>query len=131
MTVVVDASVMVAVLILAGPDGDRARSVLQGEDLHAPHLLDLEVASACRRLVSAGSLGSADAVDALAMLSSAPVTRYPHAALLHRVWELRTSCTAYDAAYVALAEALAAPLVTADARLARASGTRCAITLLD
>ena len=90
------------------------------ESLHAPHLLDLEVAQAFRRAVAAGSLDPDRARQALDDLLLLDVERYPHDRLLPRIWDLRDNLTAYDAAYVALAEALDCPLLTCDRRLARA-----------
>jgi len=94
-------------------------------DLHAPHLLDVEVLSALRRVVASGEAAPARADAAVADFIDLPIERYPHDVLVSRVWELRNNFSAYDATYVALAEALTdehAPLLTADARLARAVG---------
>jgi len=119
-------------LLLATPSGARvARRVLaEGETLHAPHLLDVEIAHVVRRLVLAGELAVDEAERALVDLRDLPIDRYGHAWLLDRALELRESVTAYDAMYVALAEALDAPLVTADARLARSHGHRAKIELV-
>jgi predicted nucleic acid-binding protein len=95
---------------------------LLDSDLHAPHLFDLEVAAALRRLVLRGVTSSAAADAVLADLAELPLARYPHLPLLPRVWELRSGLTPYDAVYVALAEELDAPLLTTDPRLARAPG---------
>lgn len=110
-----------------GTDGDRARGRLRGERLTAPHVLDLEVTSAWRRLVAARELDERRARLALADLQALPVERVRHGALLDRCWELRRNFTVYDAAYVALAEMLEVPLVTADGKLAVAPGSRCSI----
>ncbi len=91
------------------------------QTLHAPHLLDLEVLQTLRRLERARVLTRFRADAAVAVLVDLPLTRYPHDVLANRVWELRGALTAYDAAYVALAEALAAPLLTRDERLASAA----------
>lgn len=91
-----------------------------GESLHAPHLLDVEVAQVLRRYAAAGELSAQRGLEALTDLADFPVHRYPHDVLLPRIWELRHHVTAYDAAYLALAETLIAPLVTCDARLASA-----------
>jgi len=96
------------------------RLLTGGESLHAPHLLDVEVAQVLRRYAAAGELTPERGREALMDLVDFPVHRYPHDVLLPRIWELRHNVTAYDAAYVALAEILAAPLVTCDARLAAA-----------
>ena len=90
--------------------------------LHAPHLIDVEVAQALRRYVREGEIDPASAASALDDLRSLDLERYPHEALLDRVWALRENMTAYDAVYVALAEALDTTLLTCDGRLARAPG---------
>ena len=92
------------------------------ESLHAPHLLDVEVAQVVRRFAAASKLSPERGREALADLADLPLTRYAHDLLLPRIWELRHNVTAYDAAYLALAEALSAPLVTCDARLRSAPG---------
>lgn len=127
---VVDASVLVVALADDGEDGDRVRARLAGTTLAAPQLIDLEVLSVLRRSVAAGAVPPRRAELALADLEDLPMQRAPHAPLLARCWELRSNVTPYDAAYVALAEALAAPLLTTDARLTRAPGIRCAVELL-
>jgi predicted nucleic acid-binding protein len=128
--IVVDASILVTALGDDGSDGDRARSRLKGERLAAPHLIDLEVTSAWRRLAASGDLDHRRAQFALDDLRSLRIDRVPHASLIARCWELRDNLTVYDSVYVALAEVMAAPLLTADARLAGASGPRCQIELL-
>ena len=128
--IVVDASVLAPALADDGVDGDRARVRLRGEQLTAPELVDLEVVSTLRRAARAGELDERRSGQALADLSALPLRRVPHLPLLPRVWELRDNLTAYDAAYVALAEALDGPLVTADGRLHRASGIRCEVEVL-
>ena len=128
--IVVDASVVTTALADDGDDGDRARTRLRGERLLAPELLDLEVVSALRRAAATGDLDARRARLALDDFTALDIGRVGHRALIERVWELRANVTPYDAAYVALAEALAVALVTADARLARASGPRCSIELL-
>jgi len=130
MTLVVDASVLVMALADDGGEGAAARGRLRGETLTAPHLIDLEVASALRRLTARGALTERRASAALRDLSDLPLQRAPHAPLLPRVWALRGNLTPYDAAYVALAEALEAPLLTADRRLDKAPGPRCPIEVL-
>jgi predicted nucleic acid-binding protein len=121
--IVVDASAVLEVL-LATPAGRRIEERLfaAGETLHAPGVIDLEVAQVLRRFARAGDLSAERGAQALDDLLDLPLARYPHEPLLGRVWELRANVTAYDAAYLALAEALGAPLVTRDARLASAPG---------
>jgi predicted nucleic acid-binding protein len=128
--IVVDASVIVTALADDGDDGDRARRRVRSERLIAPHLIDLEVASAWRRLAAAGGLNDRRARLALEDLRVLRMDRVPHVPLLWRCWELRENLTIYDAAYVALAEVLNVTLLTADTRLAAASGVRCEIDLI-
>lgn len=127
---VVDASVVAVALVDDGADGDAARARLRGEHLAAPALLDLEVASVWRGRVRGGHLEPARARSALDDLQALAIERVGHAALLERCWELGDNLTVYDAAYVALAEALDVPLVTADRRLAGAPGLGCVIEVL-
>jgi predicted nucleic acid-binding protein len=129
--IVVDASAILEVL-LATPAGLRVmdRLFAPAETLHAPHLLDLEVAQVLRRYTLAGELSSTRSSEALEDLTELPLIRYPHHPLLPRIWELRHNLTAYDAAYVALAEGLAAPLVTRDAALAAPRLHRAKVELL-
>ena len=117
--IVVDASVLLEVL-LNTPAGTLVARRLFAEDetLHVPHLLDVEVAQVLRRYALAGDIGPDRGLQALEDLAGFPMTRYPHDLFLPRIWELRHNVTAYDAAYIALAETLAAPLVTRDAKLA-------------
>lgn len=128
--IVVDASVVVDALGDDGPDGDTARERLRGERLAAPHLLDLEVTSAWRRLSTAGALDERRVELAMTDLQALRVARVPHVRLLARCWELRSNLTIYDAAYVALAEILGVAVLTADRRLADAPGPRCPIEVL-
>jgi predicted nucleic acid-binding protein len=128
---VVDASVLAPALADDGPDGDAARARLRGQTLAAPELVDLEATSVIRRLSRAGHLDQRRAELALMDLVALPLRRAPHRPLLPRCWELRHNLTVYDAAYVAVAEALEVRLLTADARLASASGPRCEIELLE
>jgi predicted nucleic acid-binding protein len=127
---VVDASVLVVALADDGVDGDKARLRLRGETLAAPELIDLEVVSVLRRQLSAGALDGRRADLALVDLLDLPMARVSHRRLLRRCWELRDNLTAYDSAYVCLAEMLGSALLTADQRLARAPGLRCAVELL-
>jgi predicted nucleic acid-binding protein len=128
--IVVDASVIVTALADDGDDGDRARGRLRDERLSAPHLIDLEVSSAWRRLAAAGGLDERRAQLALEDLRALRMERVPHRPLLSRCWELRGNLTVYDAPYVALAELLNVTLLTADSRLAAAPGARCEIELI-
>ena len=127
---VVDASVLAPALADDGADGDRARARMRGQKLVAPELIDLETASVIRRQSLAGHVDARRARLALTDLVELPLRRVPHRALLRRCWELRETVTVYDAAYVAIAELMDVALLTADARLAHASGPRCAIELL-
>jgi predicted nucleic acid-binding protein len=127
---VVDASVLAVALADDAVDGDRARARLRGQRLAAPELVDLEVTSVLRGRLAGGHLDQRRAALALADLSDLPLERAPHLPLLSRCWELRANLTVYDAAYVALAEALGAELLTADARLAGAPGLRCGVEVL-
>jgi len=129
--IVIDASVVAPALADDGEDGDRARDRLRGEQLAAPELVDLEVVSTLRRAARAGRLDERRSAQALADLGALPLRRVPHLPLLPRVWELRDNLTAYDASYVALAEALDALLLTADGPLGRAVGVRCDVEVLD
>ncbi len=121
---VVDASALTE-LVLGRPAGGVVGEHFADHQfaLHAPHLVDVEVLSALRRLVSSGEATAERAGDAIADLLDLPIERYPHDILVPRIWELRENFSAYDAGYVALAEAVSGepvPLLTADARLARA-----------
>ncbi|PZS15969.1 MAG: VapC toxin family PIN domain ribonuclease [Acidimicrobiales bacterium] len=124
--IVVDASAAVSALLNSG----SARKALDDGQLHAPHLVDSEVASVLRRQVVAGSLVPEDGWAALDTWRHLGVTRHPVFALLDRVWQLRDNLSAYDATYVALAEALGIALITADGRIGRAPGLRCPVTVV-
>lgn len=129
--IVVDASVVVVAVLSAGGAGARARERLRLDpDLHVPHLMDIEVAAALRRRVRLGQTDVGPAAQALADLTELAALRWDHAPLLGRVWDLRENLTPYDAVYVALAEALEAPLVVSDARIARAPGLSCRVEVL-
>jgi len=129
--IVVDASAVLE-LLLGTRKGSAWRGALSRRDerLCAPYLLDVEVLHVLRRYERAGELSTGRAHAALADLGDLPLQRYEHAPLLSRMWELRLNLTGYDAAYVALAEILRAPLVTADARLASAPGHRATVEVL-
>jgi predicted nucleic acid-binding protein len=124
--IVVDASVLATALGDDGPDGGEARAHIRGQDLAAPEIIDLEVTSVWRRTLT----DERRAALAFADLADIPLRRTPHLPLLERCWALRHNLTPYGAAYVALAEMLEVPLLTADRRLARASGIRCDLKVL-
>lgn len=125
MTLVVDASVVVAGLVDDGDAGEWAAGLLASGALVAPHLMPAEVANILRRAVIAGQISADVASLAHADLTDLRVTLFPYAPFSDRVWELRSNVTSYDAWYVAMAEMLAVPLATLDGRLARAPGPRC------
>jgi len=129
VTIVVDSSVVVAALIDTGPTGQWAESVLVSDALAAPHLMLVEVANILRRSTVAGEVSSDVASLAHAELVARRIELFPYAPLASRVWELRSNVTAYDGWYVALAEALSAPLITLDHKLTRAPGLRCEFTV--
>lgn len=108
----------------------RAFSKTMASQWHAPHLLDVEVAQALRRLVAAGQVSATRATEALEDLWDLPLIRYPHDWLLRRIWELRHNLTAYDATYVALAETLDRPLITCDGRIAAAPGHHARVEVI-
>ncbi|MGQ0656056.1 MAG: type II toxin-antitoxin system VapC family toxin [Betaproteobacteria bacterium] len=129
--IVADASALLE-LVLGTHKAERvaARILAEGEALHAPHLVDIEIVQALRRLVRLKQVTAARAAEALEDFDDFLIERHAHAALLPRVWQLRESAGAYDAAYLALAEALDAPLLTCDAKLARSHGHSVAVELV-
>src|SRR5438132_1637921 len=129
--IVIDASAVLEAL-LRTPNADAVARWLfdPSETLHAPHLLDVEVAQVLRRYAVNREIDSERGRAALADLADLPMRRYPHDFLLPRVWDLRNNLTAYDAVYVALAEALDCPLITRDQRLAAAPGHHARIELI-
>ena len=129
--IVVDASALLEV-VLRTPNADVVQSRLSRPDatLHAPHLIDTEVAQVVRRYAREGSIDHQRGWLAVERFRTLPLIRYPHTNLLPRIWALRANLTAYDAAYVALAEALDAPLVTRDRRLAASPGHSARIELV-
>lgn len=124
--IVADASTVVAALFSDG----MAREIVQREQVQAPHLIDSEVAHVLRAGVRRQAIAATTGWDLLHRFRWMAITRHGTFAMLDRVWELRDNLTAYDAAYVALAEAIDCPLVTADARISRAPGLRCTITVV-
>lgn len=129
--IVADASVLLEILLRTGAGEAAQRRLFQRrESLHAPELVDLEIAQVLRRYVLRRELTPFRATAALNLFRKFPLERYGHAPLLPRIWELRENLTAYDAAYVALAEALRAPLVTCDTRLAASPGIRTQIEVV-
>jgi predicted nucleic acid-binding protein len=129
--IVGDASALVDVLMrVGGADAIEARLLNSGLTLHVPHLIDAEVAHAIRRHAATGAIDAERGRDLLADFADLPLWRHAHDWLLPRVWELRHNLTAYDAIYVALAEALDAPLLTRDRRLAGAAGHQARIELV-
>jgi predicted nucleic acid-binding protein len=129
LTIIVDASVVVSSLIDGGPTGRWAESLLAEEQAIAPHLMPAEAANILRRASLAGAISGDLAGLAHAEVARFPSVLVPYAPLADRIWELRGNVTAYDAWYVALAEALGLRLATLDRRLASATGPRCGFLL--
>lgn len=125
MTLVVDATLVVAALIDSGPDGVWADSLLDAEPLAAPHLMPVEAVNILRRATLSGEVSADTASLAHADLLDLRVELFPYEPFAERVWNLRDNITAYDAWYVALAESLNANLGTLDTRLSRAAGPQC------
>lgn len=124
---VVDASAVVTVLLDSGTSGDWLARRLASAELFAPALLAFECSNVIRRHELSGVISSDQAAQAHADLLDLPVESVPYESLAHRVWQLRRNLTSYDAAYVALAEALDAPLITLDRRLSTAPGITCEV----
>lgn len=127
---VIDASALLELLLNTPQAGAVAASLGAARSLHAPHLIDLEVTQVLRRFVLRGALSEARARAALADLRDLDLARYEHAPFLDRVWALHHTATAHDAVYLALAEALGAPLLTCDARLGRGRGHRARVRVV-
>jgi predicted nucleic acid-binding protein len=124
--IVVDASVVIEALQRPGP----ARDVVADQELHAPHLIDAEVAHALRRHLRTGEATAPTATVQLETWRRVGLMRHASSSLLMRVWELRENLTAYDAHYIALAEVLGCGVITSDRRMATAPGARCEVSLL-
>ena len=129
--IVVDASALLEFLLQTSL-GARVEARLFGDEdeLHAPHLVDVEIAQGLRRLVRTGEVSSGRAGEAIADLTDLDLHRHAHRDLLDRAWKLRDNISAYDAMYVALAEAIEAPIVTCDGPLAKAPGHRARIEVI-
>jgi predicted nucleic acid-binding protein len=129
--IVIDASALIEILLRT----ERAELLMErafsgSEHMHAPQLLDIEITQVLRRLVLRKEISTARAEQALDDLANLLIERHQHQDLVRRIWQLRGSLTAYDGAYVALAEALDAPLLTCDAKLAGAHGHGATIELV-
>ncbi len=129
--IILDASAVIEMLLRTPAGGQvEARVASRRESLHAPHLIDLEVAQVFRRFVAAGVIAPTRDREALEDLHDFSLIRYPHEMLLDRIWQLRDNFTAYDAAYVALAEELNIPLLTCDHKLASPGQHRVRVELI-
>jgi predicted nucleic acid-binding protein len=131
MSIVLDASVAVRTLLSTGATDSSLRERVHESSCHAPHLIDAEVGHVLRRRVAAGAIEADSAAAALHALDCLVTDRYAHASVAQAAWALRENFTYYDALYVALAARLGYPLLTADARLARAPGLPCAVELVE
>ena len=131
MICVVDASVIVDILVRTADAPRPFEKVFDRRaTLHAPHLLDIEIAQVLRRFAARGEVDPTHGAELIALLAQLPIARHPHGVLLGRIWQLRQTLTAYDAAYAALAEGLRATLLTRDAKLASAPGINATGELL-
>lgn len=128
--IVIDASALLEVLLRTPAAGEVEARLFSGATVHAPHLLDLEVTQVLRRYVHTGDLTSTRAAAALKDFSDLRIERYAHQPFLPRIWDLRANVTAYDAAYLALAEALDAVLVTRDHRLGGVPGHAAVVEVI-
>ena len=129
--IVLDASAVISLLVEPAAESTLIRDRMAGAgEACAPHLLDIEVTSACRRLVRQGAIAAARTHRALQIFLDLPIVRFPHSPLVGRIWELRDRLSAYDAAYVSLAERLEATLLTRDRRLLASGGHRAQIELV-
>jgi predicted nucleic acid-binding protein len=129
--IVVDASALIEVLFRTSAAAGIEHRLFAGQTtLHIPHLADIEIAQVIRRYVMAGEFDAQRGHLALADLADFPLQRHAHLIMLDRIWELRDNLTSYDAAYVALAEALDAPLITRDRRIATAAGHQARVEVV-
>lgn len=130
--IVVDASALLEFLLQTSLGARVEIRLFRDQDeLHAPHLVDVEVVQGLRRLVRTGEVSSGRADEAIADLTDLDLHRHAHIDLLGRAWKLRENLSAYDAMYVALAEAIEAPMVTCDSPLSKAPGHRARIDVID
>lgn len=120
--IILDTSAAIAALTAHPRSEELVKRLVDDGDLHAPHLIDVEVSQALRGLVSRGELSTDRAEDVRLDFDELLITRYPHQPLADRMWTLRHNLTAYDAAFVSLAEVLGAPLITCDGHIARSPG---------
>lgn len=127
--IVVDTSAAIAALVQTPRNDALLARLAQGRELHAPHVIDVEFVHALRRIVRLRKLPGDRAAVVLADFEALSIVRYPHGPLLDRMWALRDSLSAYDAAFVSLAEALDVPLITVDGGLGRARGHKASIEL--
>ena len=127
--IVLDASAAVVVLLNLGAGARHIRERMEREvdGLHVPHLFEIEVLNTLRHHALRRGISERRSLELLEDLATMSISRYAHTAMLPRIWELRDNVSAYDAAYIALAETLEAPLITRDARLARAPGIRATV----
>jgi predicted nucleic acid-binding protein len=128
--VVVDTSALVELLVGEDVPRTAVRAQVTGKRIAVPHAADLEIAAVLRGLVHGGKLDLGRAGQAVDLFARMRLRRHPHTVLLPRIWELRHNLWPYDAAYVALAEALRVPLLTMDAKISAAPGLRCLVTNL-
>jgi len=126
MSVVLDASVVVAALTDLGPDGSWAEAIIRNDFIAAPDLVLVESANVIRRLERAAAISTLQASTAYADLLRLDIALFPYEPVADRVWELRHNLTAYDAWYAALAESFGCPLATLDQKMAQAAGPVCA-----
>lgn len=130
--IVVDASALLEFLLQTSLGARvEARLFREDDELHAPHLVDVEIAQGLRRLVRSGEVSAGRANEAIADLTDVDLHRHSHLDLLDRAWKMRDNISAYDAMYVALAEAIEAPMVTCDGPLAKAPGHHARIEVID